>query len=181
MIAGVDDDINFAGVARNTTYKNDINTSKKVEISECKPSKTLVEFVDNTTQAKNRKKMATTSLKSTYKTRSIWPKNKENNEIIEIKEGKDKEEGKSKELSIKYCPTNATLADLLTKPLTKANIHKIRKTIKSIIGQQKCIGENNNNKVPVQCGLLLIPVLVPVLVLVLQEQIIINNIPLLVQ
>jgi hypothetical protein len=51
----VNQNINFAGVARNTTYKNDINTSIKAEISEDQPSKTLVEFVDNTTQAKKPK------------------------------------------------------------------------------------------------------------------------------
>jgi hypothetical protein len=55
MIAGVDDNINFAGVARNTTNKNDINTRKLVEISKDKPSKTLVEFMENNTQAKNLK------------------------------------------------------------------------------------------------------------------------------
>jgi hypothetical protein len=62
----------------------------------------------------------------------------ENAEIKEMKE----DEGK--ELNIKYCPTNANVADLLTKPLTKANIHKIRKTIKSIVGQQECVGEKHN-------------------------------------
>jgi hypothetical protein len=74
MIAGVDDNINFAGVARNTTNNNNINTSKLVEISKDKPSKILVEFMENNTQAKNPKKMTMTSSKSTYKTRSIWPK-----------------------------------------------------------------------------------------------------------
>jgi hypothetical protein len=62
----------------------------------------------------------------------------ENAEIKEMKEDK------GKELNIKYCPTNATLADLLTKPLTKANIRKIRKTIKSVIGQQECVGKKHN-------------------------------------
>jgi hypothetical protein len=33
MIAGVDENINFAGVARNTTKNNSINTSKLAEIS----------------------------------------------------------------------------------------------------------------------------------------------------
>jgi hypothetical protein len=47
--------INFSGVARNTTDNNDINTSKLAEILEDKPSKTLVDFVDNTTQAKKPK------------------------------------------------------------------------------------------------------------------------------
>jgi uncharacterized protein (UPF0276 family) len=42
---------------------------------------------------------------------------------------------------MKYCQTNATLADLLTKQLTKANIRAICKTIKSIIGQQECVEE----------------------------------------
>jgi hypothetical protein len=97
-----------------------------------------VEFVDYTTQAKTQKKMTRTSSKSTYKTRSIRPKNakiKENNEIKEIKEGKDKEEDKGKELFIKYCPTNATVSDLLMKPLTRANICKLHRMIKTIIGQ----------------------------------------------
>jgi galactose-1-phosphate uridylyltransferase len=52
MIAGVDDNTKIAGVARNTNNKNDINTSKLMEILKDKPSKTLAEFVDNTTQAK---------------------------------------------------------------------------------------------------------------------------------
>jgi hypothetical protein len=39
-------------VARNITDNNDINTSKYVEILKDKPSEKLVEFVDNTTQAK---------------------------------------------------------------------------------------------------------------------------------
>jgi hypothetical protein len=65
---------------------------------------------------------------------------KENNKFKE----KDNKEDKDKELNIKYCPMNATLADLLTKPLTKANICKIRKTIKSIIGQQECVGGKHN-------------------------------------
>jgi hypothetical protein len=47
---------------------------------------------------------------------------------------------KGKESIIKYCPTNATFADLLTKPLTKANVRKICKMNKSIIGQQECVG-----------------------------------------
>jgi hypothetical protein len=41
MIAGVDN-VNFAGVARNTTNYNDIKTCKKTEISKGKPSKTLL-------------------------------------------------------------------------------------------------------------------------------------------
>jgi hypothetical protein len=55
MIVGVDDNINFAGVARKTTYKNNINTSSLKEILEDKPSKTLVAFVDNTTEAKKQR------------------------------------------------------------------------------------------------------------------------------
>jgi hypothetical protein len=93
IVAGVNQNINFAGVARNATYKNDINTSKKAEISEDKPSKTLVEFVDNTTQAKKRKKMTTTSSKSTYKNKVKMAKNakiKENSKTKEIKEDKAK-------------------------------------------------------------------------------------------
>jgi hypothetical protein len=42
MIAGVDDNINFAGVARNTTVNNNINQSKMAEISKDKPYQTLV-------------------------------------------------------------------------------------------------------------------------------------------
>jgi hypothetical protein len=73
------------------------------------------------------------------------------------KEKTRKKTSQGKALSIKYCPTNATLADLLTKPLTKANIRKLCKMIKSIIGQQECVGANNNNRannntVPVQYG-----------------------------
>jgi hypothetical protein len=65
---------------------------------------------------------------------------KENKIFKENTEEKDNKEHKGKELDIKYCSTNATLADLLTKPLTKAIIRKIRKTIKNIIGQQECVG-----------------------------------------
>jgi hypothetical protein len=53
MIAGVDDNISFAGVARNTTVNNDINQSKIAEISKDKPYQTLVEFVDISTKTKN--------------------------------------------------------------------------------------------------------------------------------
>jgi hypothetical protein len=52
-------------------------------------------------------------------------KNAENDEIKEIKDGKDNKEDEGKELIFKYSPTNSTLAELLTKPLTKASIHKI--------------------------------------------------------
>jgi hypothetical protein len=44
MIAGVNDSINFAGVARNTTNNNDINTGKLVEFWNDEPSKTLLEL-----------------------------------------------------------------------------------------------------------------------------------------
>jgi hypothetical protein len=60
------------------------------------------------------------------------PEIKENNKIKENKEEKDSKDDTDIESKIKYCPTNATLADLLTKLLTKAN--------KSIIGQQECVG-----------------------------------------
>jgi hypothetical protein len=65
MISGVDENINFAGMARNTTKHSNINTSKLAEISKHKPSKTLVEFMENNTQAKNQKKMTMTSSKLT--------------------------------------------------------------------------------------------------------------------
>jgi hypothetical protein len=71
MIAGVDDNINFAGVAKNTTYKNDINTGKLAEISKDKPYQTLVEFVDINTKTNKRKKTTITTSKTVYKTRSL--------------------------------------------------------------------------------------------------------------
>jgi hypothetical protein len=49
MITGVDDNINFAGVATNNTNRNDTNQSELATISKDKPSKTLVEFIDNNT------------------------------------------------------------------------------------------------------------------------------------
>jgi hypothetical protein len=52
----------------------------------------------------------------------------------------DNKEDNDNESNIKYCPTNAALADLLTKPLMIANIRKICKTINSIVGQQECVG-----------------------------------------
>jgi hypothetical protein len=52
-------------------------------------------------------------------------KTTKNNNIKENKEENDNKEDKGNELDINYCPKNATLADLLTKPLTKANIRKI--------------------------------------------------------
>jgi hypothetical protein len=55
MIAGVDDNVNFAGVATNTTNTNAINPSELAEISKDKPFKTLVEFVDNTIKDKKPK------------------------------------------------------------------------------------------------------------------------------
>jgi hypothetical protein len=74
MIAGVDENINLSGVAINTADNNNINTSKLAEISKVKPFKTLMEFMENNTQAKKPKKMTMSSSKLTYKTRSIWPK-----------------------------------------------------------------------------------------------------------
>jgi hypothetical protein len=74
MIAGVDDNVSFAGVARNTTVNNDINQSKMVEISKDKPYQTLVEFVDIITKTKKRKITTITSTKTVYKTRSLWSK-----------------------------------------------------------------------------------------------------------
>jgi triosephosphate isomerase len=71
--------------------------------------------------------------------------------LDKTKEEKDNKEDKDNEFNIKYCPTNATFTDILMKPLTKANILKINKMIKSIIGQQECVGLNNKT-VPVQYG-----------------------------
>jgi hypothetical protein len=65
---------------------------------------------------------------------------KEKNKFKENKEEKDNKEDKDIESKLKYCPMNATLVDLLTKLLTKVNIRKIHKAIKSIIGQQECVG-----------------------------------------
>jgi altronate dehydratase len=143
MIAGVDDNVMIAGVARNTTNYNDINASKFVEISKDKPSKTLVESMENNSQAKNLKESDNNIVKIDLQNKidkANCAEIKENNKIEEINEEKDNKEEKGKELSIKSCPMNATLADLLTKPLMKANLHKIRKMIKSIVGKQECVG-----------------------------------------
>jgi hypothetical protein len=66
MIAGVKDNINIAGVAENTTNTHNINLSELAEISKDKPSKTLVEFVDNNIQAKKPEENTITSSKRTY-------------------------------------------------------------------------------------------------------------------
>jgi hypothetical protein len=84
---------------------------------------------------------------------------------------------------------NATIADLLTKPLTK--IHKskkLRKMTKSIIGQQECVGATknraNNNTVPLQYGTgngtknnSTGTFFVPVLVLVIKSSTVLGTIP----
>jgi hypothetical protein len=132
IIARVDENINFAGVARNTTKNNNINTNKLAEISKDKPSKTLVEFMENNTQAKKPKENGNVIIKIDLQNKVDMAKK------TEIKEDKGKES------IIKYCTTNATFADISTKPLTKANIRKIRKMIKSIIGQQECVGARSN-------------------------------------
>jgi hypothetical protein len=127
----------IAGVARNTTYKNDINTSKKAEILEDKLSKTLVESVDNTTQAKKPRENGNNIIEIDLQNKVNMAKNakiKENSKTKEIKGDKGKESNTTS------CPMNATIADLLTKPLAKANIRKIHNTIKSINGQQECVG-----------------------------------------
>jgi hypothetical protein len=98
----------------------------------------------NCIQAKIRKKTSITSPKSTHKKDVDFAKTTKNNIIKENKEEKDHKEDKGNELDLKYCPTNATLANLLTKPLTKANIRKIRNMIKSIIDQQECVGEKHD-------------------------------------
>jgi hypothetical protein len=60
-----------------------------------------------------------------------------------MKEEKNAKKRKKKSRNIKSCPTT-TLADLLTKPLTKVNIRKIHTMIKIIIGQQECVGASTS-------------------------------------
>ena len=57
----------------------------------------------------------------------------ENNKFKENTEEKGNKIENDNEPNIKYCPTNATLADLKTKPLTKTNIRAIRKTDKILV------------------------------------------------
>jgi hypothetical protein len=52
MFAGVNSNINFAGVGNKNTNINETNPSELVGIPKDKPSKTLVKLIDNTTQAK---------------------------------------------------------------------------------------------------------------------------------
>jgi hypothetical protein len=103
MFAGVDDNINFAGVARNNTYKSDINSSKFAVISKDKPSKTLVEFMENNTQAKKPKENDDNIIEISLQNNIDKAKNNE------IKD--DNKKGRELNMS---CPMNATLADLLT-------------------------------------------------------------------
>jgi hypothetical protein len=148
MIAGVDDNVRFAGVARNTTVNNDINQNEMAEISKDELYQTLVEFIDISTKAEKPEENDNDNIENGLQNKVVRAKNaeiKENYKFKENTEEKDNKEDKDKELNIKYCPTNATLADLLTKPLAKANIHKIRKTIKCIIGQQEGVGEKHKN------------------------------------
>jgi hypothetical protein len=91
MIAWMNDDINFAGVVIIITYRNDINTSKKAEILEDKPSKTLAEFGDNTSQAKKPKENGNNIIKIDLQNKVNMAKNakiKENSKTKEIKEDK---------------------------------------------------------------------------------------------
>jgi hypothetical protein len=110
-----------------------------------------VEFVDNNIQAKKTEENNADIIKINLQLCVDTAKNAENNKIKENQEEKESKDKNGKELIIKYCPTNATLADLITKPLKKANIRKICKMIRSIIGQQEGVGENNS-KVPVPYG-----------------------------
>jgi hypothetical protein len=115
-----------------------------VVFSEDEPSQTLVEFMDVSTKAKKREENDNDNIKNSLQNSVVMTKNvtiKENNKFKENNKEKDNKEDKGYELDIKYCPRNATLVDLLTKPLTTANIRKIRNMIKSIIGQQECVGE----------------------------------------
>jgi hypothetical protein len=95
--------------------------------------------MDNTTTAKNLNKNDNNIIEIDLQNKVNMTKKAK---IKESSKTEESEEDKSKESIMKYCPMNATLADLLTKPLTKAIIRKIRKTIKSIIGQQECVGMN---------------------------------------
>jgi hypothetical protein len=142
-IAGVNNNINFAGVTRNTTVNNNINQRKMAEISKDKPYQTLVEFMDISTKAEKTEENNNDNIKNGLQNSVVMTKNAEISENNKFKENTEEEGNKKEndnEPNIKYCPTNATFADLLTKPLTKANIRKICKTIKSIIGQQECVG-----------------------------------------
>jgi tRNA(Ile)-lysidine synthase TilS/MesJ len=94
MIAGVDD--NFAEVARNTTKNNDINTSKLVEILEDKPSKTLVEFVDNTIQVKKPKENVNNNIRNDLQLCFNMAENTKNNKIKKNKK-KTKKTKKTKQ------------------------------------------------------------------------------------
>jgi hypothetical protein len=76
MIAGVDDNINFAGVARNTTINNNINQSKMVEISKDKPYQTLVEFVDFSTKTEKTEEKDDNNIKNGLQNKVVTVKNK---------------------------------------------------------------------------------------------------------
>jgi hypothetical protein len=117
-----------------------------VEFSKDEPSQTIVEFMDICNKAENTEENDNDNIKNGLqnKNRVVMTKNAKINENNKFKENTEKNDYKienDNETNIKYCPTNATFADLLTNSLTRANIHKICKTIKSIIGQQECVGE----------------------------------------
>jgi hypothetical protein len=98
---------------------------------------------------KKRKKNGNNSIKNGLQNKVDIAKNAEikNNKFKENAEEKESKEDKDKESNIKYCPMKATLEDLLMKPSMKANISKIRKKIKCIVGQQECVGakQTHNN------------------------------------
>jgi hypothetical protein len=94
MIAGVDDNINFAGVARNTAYKNDINIGKLAEISKNKPYQTLVEFVDISTKTKKAEENYINDIKTVYKTRLLWSKTPKSKITKKFKEKTEEEDNK---------------------------------------------------------------------------------------
>jgi hypothetical protein len=74
MIAGADDNINFAGVARTTNNNNDINTSKFVGFFERSTIQTFVELWTLVPKRKKRKKTTITTSKMAHKTWLLWPK-----------------------------------------------------------------------------------------------------------
>jgi hypothetical protein len=62
-----------------------------------------------------------TSPKATHKMMSIRQKTIKSNKIEEKEKEKENKDKNGNDLNM-YCPTNATLANPLTKPLTKANM-----------------------------------------------------------
>jgi hypothetical protein len=108
----VDDNIKIAGVSRNTTNNNDTNTSKLVEFLKSETSKTLVEFMKNQIQVKKLEENINNITNINTQKDVDLAKTTKNNRIKENKEEKDNKRDKGTELDIKYCPMNATLADL---------------------------------------------------------------------